>query len=588
MFKKPFAIQNQNLLSKKDLKGLKSQLLSSFPGLSSEDLDELLPEGKSKVLKLDNRCLLYCASDDQPCFFDAEGRGELYPALTTLWQYPTMVPELTIPAPVSKFVLRGATLMLPGVIVPSDGVAKLGPVSEGQVRCVKCEGNPFPIAVGKMLVDQKTFETLQGKGLETLHIFKDSLWAHLGKPVPNAGFSEKEGEVTPCEASTFAPPSRVGGSHDAAANEEAPAPEAASTSEAAVAEAAHEKAPTDAGISSAPGTTRKPEDWTPDDLIDFCFLKAFKTSLTDAKALPVEASELYEKHMKPCRPEGTTLDVKKTSHKQIGKYLNAMRKAKAIDTVEKKSVVSVTKVDLKHKVFAQLEEKFSDELGASAAAAAESSAPAAASASTAAGRLPPPKISTVWKPTHYTEPLFKAMDKSKSGLYSWDEASDTLREYCKKEALLDDDDNVKLSEEILTILFKTAGAQKKGQTWPEQAEFADCEDKLQERLQEHTIIDVHGVGPTTRKGPPVKIEVSLSRKGAHNVTRICNLESYGLDPTSLGDELKKKLNCTVYIEDMPGKNSKDKMMQLQGHVNNELADFLLARYGIPKSMLSVK
>ena len=132
-----------------------------------------------------------------------------------------------------------------------------------------------------------------------------------------------------------------------------------------------------------------------------------------------------------------------------------------------------------------------------------------------------------------------------------------------------------------------------------------------------------GVGVTTRKGAPVNIAISLqepertaqknalfgasmkprSRKGAHNVTRICNLEAYGLAPEpgtstrgcwralrkallprALGDELKKKLNCTVYIEDMPGKNAvtsaypaagstvssraqvKEKMLQLQGHV----------------------
>ena len=40
----------------------------------------------------------------------------------------------------------------------------------------------------------------------------------------------------------------------------------------------------------------------------------------------------------------------------------------------------------------------------------------------------------------------------------------------------------------------------------------------------------------------------------------------------LGDELKKKLNCTVHIEPMPGKNSKDNSMTLQGHVDRELGD----------------
>jgi len=315
-------------------------------------------------------------------------------------------------------------------------------------------------------------------------------------------------------------------------------------------------------------------------------MQAFKVSLTGDKALPIEASEMYEKHMKPQRPEGTTLDVKKSSHKQIGKFLNAMRKAKVIDVVEKKGVISVTKADLKAKVFAALEAKFEGDAAAAMASSAAAAAAPGAGAAAAAGP-PPPKVSTLWKPTHYTEALFKAAGKSKSDLFSFDAAIGVLREYCTKESLLDGDE-VKLSDELLTMLYRTAGGQKKDVTFPEKVEFADLEDKLRDRMQEHTSIDVHGVGATTRKGPPMKIELSLSRKGAHNVTRICNLEAYGLDVQALGDELKKKLNCTVHFEDMPGKNSKDTMLQLQGHVDQEVAAFLAARYGIPKSFLSVK
>merc|ERR1719379_2752392 len=101
-----------------------------------------------------------------------------------------MMPELTIHAPVSKFVLNGADLMLPGVIVPTNGLAGLGAVTKGQKRCIKIEGNPYPIAVGKMLVNQTQMEKLKGKGLEVCHVYKDMLWAHMGKPIPNKGFEE--------------------------------------------------------------------------------------------------------------------------------------------------------------------------------------------------------------------------------------------------------------------------------------------------------------------------------------------------------------------------------------------------------------
>jgi len=593
MYKKQFSVQTQNLLSKKDLKGLKTQLVEQFPGLEEKDVDHLLPEGQVKVLKLDNRCLLYAEGDKAPVFFDAEGRGDVYPTMMALWQYPYMMPELTIHPPVSKFVLNGADLMLPGVLVPANGVAGFGAVSKGQKRCIKIEGNPYPIAIGKMLVNQTQMEKLKGKGLEVLHVYKDALWAYAGKAVPNAGFVEKDDEVTPCSEQTWVPgaaPPPAEAGQPAAASEPAPggdADDAPSVATPTAAPGSPVAAPQDspkgaAGPSEAVG--RAPADWSQDDLLDFTFMQAFKLSLTDDKSLPVEASELYEKHMKPARPDGTTLDVKKSAHKQIGKFLNAMRKAKAIDVTEKKGVISVSKVDRGHKLFKQLEEKFAgDAAVTNAAGAAEAATPAAAG-------VPPPVVSVVWKPTHYLEGLFKAAGKKKDELFSWDSALEVLRGWIEKEGLRKADGRVKLNEELITMLYRAAGAQKKDQTWPEEVDFSDIEEKLQDRMQEHTIIEVAGVGSTTRKGPPSawKIEVSLSRKGAHNVTRICNLEAYGLDVQALSEELKKKMSCTVHVEDMPGKNTKDKMMQLQGHVQQELGDFLLERYGITKSFLSVK
>lgn len=597
MYKKQFAVQAQNLLSKKDLKSLKTQLSEEYPGFEEKVLDELLPEGHVKVLKLDNRCLLYVAGDQPPAFFDAEGRGELYPTLTTIWQHPYIMLELTIHAPVSKFVLNGADLMLPGVMVPANGVAGFGTVTKGQKRCIKIDGNPYPIAVGKMLVNQTQMEKLKGKGLEVLHVYKDALWSFAGKAVPNAGFAEKEDEVTPCEDKSWVPGAVILAQAASTSATEPPvtstaAPslepdeEDASPSAAAGADAvALPEAATDTSPKAGGGSARAAEDWSQDELLDFCFMQAFTVSITDEKLLPVEASELYEKHMKPSRPEGTTLDVKKSSHKQIGKYLNAMRKAKVIEVNERKGVISVTKVDRGHKLFMQLVDKFATD----AAGAVASSATAAGTQAPASAGLPPPKISTLWKPTHYLEGIWKEVGKNKNDLCTWDEAKDVLASYVEKAGLgSGDSGTVKLSEDLLTALFKAAGAQKKDQKWPEEAEFSDLEEKMQERMQEHTVIDVSGVGPTTRKGPALKLEVSLSRKGAHNITRICNLECYGLDVVSLGDELKKKLNCTVHIEDMPGKNSKDKMLQLQGHVDQELAAFLKDRYGITKTFMSVK
>jgi len=244
MFKKDFNIQGQNLLSKKDLKNLKAQVLDQYPAIEEKVLEEvLLTSEQVKVEKLDNRSLIYHVGDEPPIFFDAEGRGEIYPTLYTLWKLPYIMPELTIHPPVSKFVLNGADLMLPGVILPANGVAGFGTITKGQKRCIKIEGNAYPIAVGKILVNQAQMEKMKGKGLEVCHVFKDHLWAHAGKHIPNKGFEEKEDEITPC-ADTW----QDGGASGDASKGAAESPKGSDAPKEGVAEAKSD----DAGAASSP------------------------------------------------------------------------------------------------------------------------------------------------------------------------------------------------------------------------------------------------------------------------------------------------------------------------------------------------
>ena len=205
MFKKSFTVQAQHLLSKKVLKKFKGQIVEQFPALEEKVLDQVLPNDQVKVLQLDNGCLLYHVGDGSPLFIDVEARGELFPTLQMLWQHLDIMQEVTIHPQVSHYVVNGADLMLPGIIVPANGIQGMGSVTKGQKRCIKIEGNPFPIAVGKMLVNQAQFEKLKGKGLEVCHVFRDCLWAHSGRQIPNAGFTEKEGEVCPCADMSYTP-----------------------------------------------------------------------------------------------------------------------------------------------------------------------------------------------------------------------------------------------------------------------------------------------------------------------------------------------------------------------------------------------
>ena len=96
------------------------------------------------------------------------------------------------------------------------------------------------------------------------------------------------------------------------------------------------------------------------------------------------------------------------------------------------------------------------------------------------------------------------------------------------------------------------GAQKKDLTFPDEESFSELEEKMLSRMQEHTTIEVAGLAPVTRKGSRdcSLIEVSLSRKGAHNVTRVANLEAYGIDVAStyLLDPTFVVRNCANHVD----------------------------------------
>ena len=76
-----------------------------------------------------------------------------------------------------------------------------------------------------------------------------------------------------------------------------------------------------------------------------CFFAAFKTSCTDGE-LPITADKFYSHHMQPARPAGhSQLDAKRTSYKQIGKYIKQMHKSKVINVRDVKNTITILSVD---------------------------------------------------------------------------------------------------------------------------------------------------------------------------------------------------------------------------------------------------
>lgn len=168
-----------------DVKRLRAQLMDEYPPLTKRMLDKVLPkDSEVNLLKCSNGTSIYVPGDGPPAFFD-DGFGAVYPTLFTLWKLPPFMPQLVTHGPVSKFLLpkersAGADMMLPGVIVPDEG---LGSFKEGQKRCMMVQGNDMPFAVGRMLVSDAdiTRTGMKDKGMAILHVYRDSLWTYGGR-----------------------------------------------------------------------------------------------------------------------------------------------------------------------------------------------------------------------------------------------------------------------------------------------------------------------------------------------------------------------------------------------------------------------
>ena len=139
------------------------------------------------MAKLSNKTFVYSAGGGNPVLFEHE--DNLYPTVYALWQFPHMSPALLTYSEVSpKVIVGGADLMLPGVIVPDEG---LGDWEVGDARGLRIPQSRFAFAVGRMLVGRAEAEAsgMKGKGLGLLHHFPDALWAMGDKSVPHAGFT---------------------------------------------------------------------------------------------------------------------------------------------------------------------------------------------------------------------------------------------------------------------------------------------------------------------------------------------------------------------------------------------------------------
>jgi malignant T-cell-amplified sequence len=146
-------------------RAIKSQILEAHPGITEEQLEELLPKKSPLVqYKVGPHVMLYCqhmaegesSGFDFPTVFQHRD-GPILPVLKWIHQYPSLkMTTVTVDKGAIPFLLGGANIMCPGLLHPNsympddtdDGTG----VAKGEGVVIMAEGKQFALAVGVMLM----------------------------------------------------------------------------------------------------------------------------------------------------------------------------------------------------------------------------------------------------------------------------------------------------------------------------------------------------------------------------------------------------------------------------------------------------
>ena len=552
MFKRNVTVSGSHQLSGKDGKKLRKELEDAFPVLDKHALKSVLPS-KTEVLvsKMSNKCFVYSCLG-QPIFF--EHKGTLYPTVYTLWKFPRLLPALLTHSEVSPaIVARGADLMLPGVIVPQEG---LGSFEEGDRMAIGIPENPQPFAVGcAQTGSEQIKETgLKGRGVKLLHHYPDALWAMGDKSAPNAGFK----------------PSRIFPATEAEAGSDGAGEAVAADVEGL--DISDEK-PEACGEAKTAGASM-------DELVDSCFLRALHLRVKDAD-LPMDCGAFYSGCMLPCRPKGTEIDIKQSTYKKVSKLMKKMEKRGLVACKQTKKEDKLVKVNRDHEVYKLFERELEAEAEAEAGAAeagAHGEGEAAAADATPSGKQI--EVHECFRAVSNLRPVFgEECVRNKEMLFSRDECRAALVAYGRRENLVVEG---KAGRMNLDKLLKSGlYGKKEGVEVGTEVDAPDVFERIMSKMQRYHRVVCDGA-EVVKKGRIKNILVSAEDRhaGRKYVTKVTQLESFSIDPAEFGNTLQRKYKCSSTVQKLPGKNETGKEVSFQGNLLDEICAYLEHDCGI--------
>ncbi|KAJ5987117.1 hypothetical protein N7451_011482 [Penicillium sp. IBT 35674x] len=513
--------------------------------------------------------------DERVLWFKIEhGPGadkRLYPTVYTLWSNPDLVALLYTPDMVMQKLRAGADLMTPGLAnePPFPKRAVQGAV----VAVAGLNKHSVPLFVGICEIDVSGLGEVQGtKGVAVRgrHWEGDELWAwssssRPGRPAPEylEGWDEEAGDEV----------------------------------EEAVGNLTLEEAPVGDAVDDTPAAEEPSLQEPTTNEIDDAFVKAFVFALYKLKqdnpnapnhtlTLPVSPSMLIANMITPYLPiysaqQAQHYNIKKTSWKNVKKFIKHLDKMQLVKSKDRSGQETyIWDVDFDdHRVQRFVPYRLPSK-SALESSPSESKKPAATGgADPSVGQTL--NVQTLYRPTQKLTPdIFPALSTTSPKNYY-------------KYSDVDNRRIINLNPYLANTIFTSSssedlGALKRG--------MVTRDGLLKRVIEDHAFLQPHYAilkpGQTLadvkpKAGATPKAVITLEKRtGSKTVTKVSNLEVFGIVPTLLAEELQKKCASSTSVTQAVGAPKGVMEVLIQGD-QRKVLDTALTRRGLKSQWIDV-
>lgn len=493
----------------------------------------------------------------------------LYPTVYTLWRNPGILPLLHTPEFVVNKLQGGADLMTPGLQngPPFPAKAKKGAV----VAIASLENPSVPVTVGRCEIDVSALGSTQGTrghAVQTMHWAGDEIWSY--------STSNKPGQN---------PPDRLDGWLPDDVNEEDITGQTASLTladedeggVAAGGDATGQEVEEEGQEEAVPMTSKE---------IDDAFRKAFLYGVHHhvttnhsqpnyGLVYPLSQSFVMANLVQPFLPaytpdQATQLQIKKTSYKNIRKFIKSFDKEKIIKSKERDgNETTIIDIDFEDKAFKDFQpyrlpktETLSGTAQGRGTKATTTTEPDSQDPSIGQ-RLTKQDL---YKPKDRLLPFFAAAPQSQT-FFTAQEMRPLITAYIETNNLISPTNKrlVMLNPDLANALFDgTDRLDKEVLAKGSVPRDALIDRILSSSVPHHTITS--STSPTTSRPKPgaaPKIKISLeTRSGNKTATKISGLETYFIPPQPLADELRKTCAGSASVEVLQGSSPRNPVMEV--------------------------